>query len=227
LSGNTDVYNKSISILTMYATFLMGFIDAYTYLKYDGVFVSAQTGNVIVMSVKLFSEEWLEATSHIIVFVGFALGAFIGEGIIEKVKSPSFKLLRVFLVIQGILLFTLSLFQIHIPSALMIIALGTLSGYELSIFRRIGITTINNGVMTGNTKNMMQNLYKRLFDRDREAGRHFFNLLSGLVIFIAGVVAGSQVMHWHSHMVLWIAFILNSILMAWLYAIKRQVRLAQ
>src|SRR5690625_2651246 len=211
----------------MYATFLMGFVDAYTYLKYDGVFVSAQTGNVIVVSVKLFSEEWLEATSHIIVFVGFALGALIVEGILEKIKSPSFMLLRVFLVVWGMFLFILSLFQIYIPSAFMIIALGTLSGYELSIFRRICITTINNGVMTGNTKNMMQNLYKRIFDRDREAGRHFFNLLSGLVIFIAGVVAGSQVMHWQSHMVLWIAFIMNSILMTWLYMIKRKVRLAR
>src|SRR5699024_8074363 len=41
--------------------------------------------------------------------------------------------------------------------------LGLLSGFELTVFRKISKTTINNGIMTGNTKNMMNHLFNVIF----------------------------------------------------------------
>ncbi|MBU5468038.1 DUF1275 domain-containing protein [Virgibacillus sp. MSJ-26] len=202
----------------------MGFIDAYTYLVFDGVFVSAQTGNVIVMSVKAFSEQWLESIVHLAVFAGFAVGTFVGEAVIEKINSQSLKQFRIFLLVQGVLLLILSLFQLTLPNWIMVFLLGTLSGYELSVFRKIGVTTINNGIMTGNTKNMMHSLYKLMFDGEKKAGIDFRNLLLGLFIFIVGVICGTLVARWDSEMILWTAFILNILFSLWLYILKYKKR---
>lgn len=200
----------------------MGFIDAYTYMKHDGVFVSAQTGNIIVFSAKLFSGAWHEAAKHITVFAGFAAGAFIGEAIIEKAEGDSLRRYRVFLISQGALLLLLAAFQDSIGNPVMVFALGLLAGYELSIFRKVGNTTINNGIMTGNTKNMMNKLYRAIADRDREARREFFNLLAGLVTFIFGVGAGALVVGLDATLILWFAFLFNILLFAWLIVAGRK-----
>jgi len=207
-----------LTLLTGFATFLMGFIDAYTYMEHNGVFVSAQTGNIIVFSAKMFSGDWHEAAGHITVFAGFAAGAFIGEAIIERSGGGSLGKYRTFLLAQGVLLLGLAIFQHAIGQSIMVFALGLLSGYELSVFRKIGSTTINNGIMTGNTKNMMNKLYRAVFDRDREAGRDFRNLLIGLVLFILGVGTGALVVGRDEQLILWLAFVSNGLLFVWLLA---------
>lgn len=216
--------NRQLSILTIYATFLMGFVDAYTYMKFDGVFVSAQTGNVIVVSTKVLSEEWLEVMGHFSVFIGFALGSFIGQAITEKVRHTQCSPYIIFLFVQGLLLLGLAAFQEVIPAYLMVFLLGLLAGYELVIFRKIGVTTINNGIMTGNTKNMMAKLYQRIFDRNKEAGVDFSNLLIGFLIFVFGVIVGSKVVGWNSSAILWIVFLLNTICLFLLYLVEKKVR---
>ena len=75
--------------LTVIAAFLMGFIDAYTFLQHDETFASAQTGNLVSLSVKLFTGQWMEASSHAWVFGGFVLGAFAGEALMKGGKGAT------------------------------------------------------------------------------------------------------------------------------------------
>ncbi len=219
MSKNKNDYRRTISIVTIYSTFLMGFVDALTYLEYNEVFVSAQTGNIVVMSTKLFSGDWIEALRHVSVLAGFMLGAFLGEAAIEKIKKVNVGQLGMFLFVQEVFLFILALFQWNISGSLMVFLLGMLAGYELSVFRKIGVTTINNGIMTGNTKNMMNKLYLFLFDKNKQAQVDFLNLFTGLIIFMVGVGAGSKVVHIDSSLVLWTALLLNSIFLLFLYGI--------
>ncbi|MEI3607505.1 YoaK family protein [Pseudogracilibacillus sp. SE30717A] len=216
MSKKNDCSKLAKSILTIFSIFLMGFIDAFTYLEYNEVFVSAQTGNIVVMSTKLFSAEWKAAAGHLSVLGGFMAGAFFGEAIIEKVKKIDFSQFGIFLLIQEVFLFILALVQLHIPGSLMVFLLGILAGYELSVFRKIGTTTINNGIMTGNTKNMMNRLYDVVFDKDKKARIDFRNLFLGLIIFMVGVGAGSQVVDADSKLVLWTALFLNSLFLLYL-----------
>ena len=76
---------NSITLLTLSATFLMGLLDAYTFMEKGGVFVSAQTGNMVAFSSKLFTGHFSEAKGHITVFLGFMLGALIGQMLLEKI----------------------------------------------------------------------------------------------------------------------------------------------
>ncbi|WP_207940450.1 YoaK family protein [Candidatus Enterococcus lowellii] len=198
-----------LSYLTMAATFLMGFIDAYTFLEKDGVFVSAQTGNMIAFSSKLFTGQFSQAAGHITVFIGFSLGAFIGEAVLQKMKRHFLKKYQIFLLIQGSLLLFFALFQQTINDSLMIFLLGFLAGYELTIFRQIGMTTVNDGIMTGNTKNLMTNLFNFLFKKDETAKKNFIHLSLTILLFMIGVGSGSLVVQILPFFCLWFAFLLT------------------
>lgn len=196
------------NFLTMLSAFLMGFIDAYTYLEQNGSFASAQTGNLVTLSVKLFTGEFREALSHTVVFFGFALGAFTGEALIEKIKKKQLQTKTIILLVQAILLGILAAFQTNLADSIMIFSLGLLAGYELTVFRKFRQTTVNNGIMTGNTKNMMNHLYHVFFNKNKEARRDFINLFTIIVVFLLGAGAGAVIIKWHVIFNLWIAFFL-------------------
>jgi uncharacterized membrane protein YoaK (UPF0700 family) len=200
---------KVLSYLTMAATFLMGFIDAFTYLEKGGVFVSAQTGNMIVFSSKFFTGQFYQAAGHIIVFFGFSFGAFVGEAVVQQLKGHFLKKYQVFLLIQGSLLLLFALFQQKITDSFMVFLLGILAGYELTIFRQIGITTVNDGIMTGNTKNLMTNLFRFLLKKDATAKKNFINLSLTILLFMIGVGSGRLVVQILPVLCLWFAFLLT------------------
>lgn len=109
--------NKILTVLTIFSTFLMGFIDAYTFITQDGLFASAQTGNMVVLGAKLFEGDFMEALIHVFSFVGFAVGAFAAQGIIEHFKDYGWRKYRIYLFLQ--MLFFLSSLAFSIISALL------------------------------------------------------------------------------------------------------------
>lgn len=194
----------------------MGFIDAYTFLQQDEVFVSAQTGNLISLSAKLFSGEWKETSSHVWSFVGFAIGAFVGEAVLDRYQDKGMKRYSYYLLIQTTLLFALALFQQKITGAVMLFSLGALAGYELTIFRKFRGTAVNNGIMTGNTKNLMGYLYQLILKRDSVAKAHLTNLAAIIVIFILGAGVGTLTIQFYASYHLWAAFLLSLIASIWI-----------
>ncbi|GAB3056640.1 YoaK family protein [Salinicoccus sesuvii] len=201
--------------LTVIACFLMGFIDAYTFLQQDEVFVSAQTGNLISLSAKLFSGEWRETSSHIWSFVGFAIGAFVGEAVLDRYQKKGMKRYSYYLLIQTILLLALALFQQRIIGGVMLFSLGLLAGYELTIFRKFRGTAVNNGIMTGNTKNLMGHLYQLILKRDSAAKTHLTNLSAIILIFVLGAGVGTLTIQFYTVYHLWGAFLISLIAFTW------------
>lgn len=194
--------------LTVIASFLMGFIDAYTFLQQEETFASAQTGNLVVLSVKLFSGEWEEAMNHVWAFGGFAIGAFAGEAVIERSKDQGIKKYRYYLLARTILLFVLALFQEQLAGAIMLFALGIIAGYELTAFRQFRGTSVNNGIMTGNTRNLMNNLYRMVFMRDSKTKSQFTDLAATILIFMFGAGIGALIIQFNASYILWVAFII-------------------
>src|SRR5699024_3644049 len=173
MNDDEKQHQNLISTLTIITTFLMGFIDAYTFSEHGGTFASAQTGNMVSFSVKFFTGQWSDAAGHIFVFLGFAIGAYVGEAVIQKSTTKGLQKYRIFIFIQTILLLLLAIFQKGIGDEWMVLFLGLLAGYELTTFRNFRGTTINNGIMTGNTKNLMNNLYVAIHHKDAEARRNW------------------------------------------------------
>ena len=223
--------NKSIYIsrLTIMATFLMGFIDAYTFIEQEGAFASAQTGNMVMLSAKLFTGEFGEAATHLLVLVAYALGAFVGEALIHRYESKELYDSRLILLLQTVLLGFLAFLQPYLNDAIILFCLGLLAGYELTVFRKFKGTTVNNGIMTGNTKNAMNNLYQALVNRDTKARLDFFHLMTVIVVFLLGAGIGTFVVKWHAQLNLWVAFslVLISLLVTLLRKPAKQKKAAR
>lgn len=218
MAGKTEESLNVSTSLTVIACFLMGFIDAYTFLQQEESFASAQTGNLVVLSVKLFSGDWKEAVSHVWAFGGFAIGAFAGEAVIERSKDQGTKNYRYYLLIRTILFFVLALFQEQLIGVIMLFALGMTAGYELTAFRQFRGTFVNNGIMTGNIKNLMSNLYQLVFKRESKAKSQFTDLATTILIFMFGAGAGSLIIQFNASYILWVAFIIAISTFAWTFA---------
>ncbi len=56
-----------------------GLQDAYTYLARGEVFANAQTGNIVLMSVRLFEGAWAQALRYLVPLTAFFLGVLTAE----------------------------------------------------------------------------------------------------------------------------------------------------
>ena len=58
-----------------------GFMDAYSYICRGKVFANAQTGNLLLLGIKLFERKWGLALSYCIPVVAFSMGIIITEAV--------------------------------------------------------------------------------------------------------------------------------------------------
>lgn len=70
--------------------------------------------------------------------------------------------------------------------------------------------------MTGNTKNLMNNLYLAVFHKNKEALHTFFTLLIGITVFMLGVGTGTVVLLFGDYINLWLAFAITGCFYLWL-----------
>ena len=56
-----------------------GFLDAYTYLCRGQVFANAQTGNMVLLAVRLAEGSWAQAFHYLMPILAFALGVLVAE----------------------------------------------------------------------------------------------------------------------------------------------------
>lgn len=220
MNKNQQHSDQIVSILTIIAAFLMGFIDAYTFIEQNHVFASAQTGNMVTFGVKLFTGQWRQAGTNLIVFFGFAIGAFLGEIFLARFSRLGLRKYRVFLYVQAVLLLLLAIYQLHIGTRVIVFLLGVLSGYELTMFRKIRTTPVNNGIMTGNARNAVNSVYRIVFEKDPQAKKDFINLLIGILMFVLGVGTGTLIVELNPAYALWGAFSLVSLSILALFFVK-------
>jgi len=206
------------TILTLGATLVMGVIDADTFLKHGEVFVSAQTGNLIMGVIKLMAHGWQAAWTNGFVWIGYFLGCCIAQGLSERVsaRNPR-RQMRWLLLIDVLAYALLASLQTTLPDSWLIFFLGTVAGYELTIFRQVGGIAINNGIMTGNTKAFATSFYRAVVNRDHQASQRVLRVGAVLVTFLLGCAIGVRLADLAALDVLWVASGFKLILLGWLF----------
>lgn len=197
---------RILSIVTLIATFLMGALDAYTFLTKNEAFVSAQTGNIVELGIKFVSADYKGMAIHLVSFIGYFTGAFIGEFMIDKVISRPKKRYAIFLGIQSILFLILILLYKILPNVVIIFVFGGIAGYGIALFKQMGVITINNGAMTGNTKNLAAALYRSVIYRDQGNLKKFRSLILTILCFVCGVGVGAVLVSLMGNQLIWVFF---------------------
>ena len=135
-----------------------GLQDVYTYLYRGKVFANAQTGNIVLMAVKLFAGKWGEALRYLIPLCAFALGIFVAEFIRLKLKRMQWLHWRQLVVLFEILL----LFVVgFLPQELNLLANSLVSfscAMQVQSFRKVNGYAFASTMCIGNLRGGMDSL---------------------------------------------------------------------
>ena len=135
-----------------------GLQDVYTYLYRGKVFANAQTGNIVLMAVKLFAGEWGEALRYLMPLCAFALGILVAEFIRLKLKRMQWLHWRQLVVLFEILL----LFVVgFLPQELNLLANSLVSfscAMQVQSFRKVNGYAFASTMCIGNLRSGMDSL---------------------------------------------------------------------
>ena len=169
-----------------------GLQDVYTYLYRGKVFANAQTGNIVLMAVKLFAGEWGEALRYLMPLCAFALGIFVAEFIRLKLKRMQWLHWRQLVVLFEILM----LFVVgFLPQELNLLANSLVSfscAMQVQSFRKVNGYAFASTMCIGNLRSGMDALVAFGHTRDKQLlwkSLHYFAII---FIFALGAGVGAQ-----------------------------------
>ena len=167
-----------------------GLQDVYTYLFRGKVFANAQTGNIVLMAVKLFAGEWGEALRYLVPLCAFALGIFAAEFIRLKLREMQWLHWRQLVVLFEILM----LFVVgFLPQELNLLANSLVSfscAMQVQSFRKVNGYAFASTMCIGNLRSGTESLSIYLRDKRPEALRKALPYYGIICVFALGAGAG-------------------------------------
>ena len=185
--------NRQISESIAVGIFLAlsgGFMDAYSYINRGKVFANAETGNIILMALKVCEGKFFEAVNYLIPIVSFAVGVGICEIIKYRKERINMIHWRQILVLFEIFAFIVVGFLPQEMNRVANSIISMISGIQFATFPKIRGTAIATTMCTGNLKTGTQNMYRGIKTGDRSAIEKGLYYYVCILVFIAGTAIG-------------------------------------
>lgn len=180
-----------------------GLQDVYTYLYRGKVFANAQTGNIVLMAVKLFAGEWGEALRYLMPLCAFALGIFVAEFIRLKLKRMQWLHWRQLVVLFEILL----LFVVgFLPQELNLLANSLVSfscAMQVQSFRKVNGYAFASTMCIGNLRSGTEALCVWMRTKNAKAKDKAFHYFAIIFLFGLGAGFGSVGIQWFGRYAIW------------------------
>lgn len=175
------------------AAFLLisgGFQDAYTYFFRGGVFANAQTGNIVLMSAKLFDGDFKKASYYLVPLLFFMAGVFVSETIHRHLKNFEKVHWR-----QLVLLFEIFLLFIvgFIPIEYNIVANSVVSfvcAMQLQAFKKFHGKAYASTMCIGNMRSATEALCGYIHTKDKKILRNSIDYYLVILLFAIGAGLG-------------------------------------
>lgn len=174
-------------IMGMILALVGGFLDAYTYITRDGVFATAQTGNMVLFAVRAASAEYNGAILNIPPFLAFIAGVLVAEYIKDTHTSHR----RAVLLLEFSILFLVGCSPDSVPNMLITMCIAFVSSLQIATFNKLGKWSYNSTITTGNLRNAAQASYAAFVKHDPESMRKFQGLTAIILSFICGALIGT------------------------------------
>ena len=195
---------RSEAFSTMaFLTLSGGLQDAYTYFVRDGVFANAQTGNIVLMSVRAFSGDLAGVLRYLIPLTAFALGVFAAEMLRQRERRISVLHWRQLVVLAEILLLFLVGF---LPPELNPLANALVSftcAMQVQAFRKVNGSAYASTMCIGNLRSGVDALCAYWDTRDRTALRRSGRYFAVILIFALGAGLGGAVSQLWGRLAIW------------------------
>lgn len=167
-----------------------GFMDAYSYINRGKVFANAETGNIILMALKVCEGKFFEAVNYLIPILSFAVGVAICEIIKYRKERINMIHWRQILVLFEIFAFIVVGFLPQEMNRVANAIISMISGIQFATFPKIRGTAMATTMCTGNLKTGTQNMYRGIKTGDRSAIEKGLYYYVCILVFIAGTAIG-------------------------------------
>ena len=188
-----------------------GFLDAYTYILRGGVFANAQTGNMVLMGVRLADREFSKAFYYIIPIVAFSLGVFITELVKKHYTNRGFERFEHRIIaIEIILLLIVGVLPLSIPDSVINVTISFVCSLQVNSFRKVKNLPYATTMCTGNLRSGTEKLFCFLIDRKEKSGREAAHYFGIIILFITGAIVGTLLSKTVGVRSIWVCCILLS-----------------
>lgn len=189
-SKTTVPAHESLRIALMMAL-IGGFLDAYTYLSFDGVFAFAQTGNLVLLGAHLANGEWLIALRFLLPIAVFFFGILFSEWLKDRThRLATLSWEQRMMLIQGVLLLLVGVFGSFVPHLLSLTIINFACSLQMHAFRRVHGAPYVSTMCTGNLRSAAELLYHSIRRKNRQAQTQARYLLLIVACFVAGATLG-------------------------------------
>lgn len=173
------------------ATFVSGFINAYTYITQGGSFAGVQSGNLLLLGIKLAQGSFDQLTTYLIPLSFFCLGQGVSYGLRQYARRSGHEwhifvsgvLIILMLIIAGL--------SPLLPSYFTLAGLALFASIKVDTFKRVRDMTYASVMMTGNIRNMAHHLVKGLYEKDKILRIHAFLTFLVVLACLLGAVVGT------------------------------------
>ena len=172
-------------------TFVGGYMDAYTYINRGKVFANTQTGNIVLLGVRLTDGDLAGVGHYLIPILSFVLGVLI----IERIKAsfndhPTIHWHQLTLILEMIIMISVG-FIPHSLDNLANIMVSLISAMQYEGFRRVNGDAYATTMCTGNLRSGTELLFKFFSTGEKDLLGRSMQYYGIILIFIAGAAAGT------------------------------------
>ncbi|CAM2956353.1 membrane protein [Streptococcus agalactiae LMG 14747] len=172
-------------------TFISGFVNAFTYLTQGGRFAGVQTGNLLMMGIRLAEGRLLEAIKFLIPIVVF----MTGQVMTYFFKSWALKNHFHWHLLSSLILTSLNIIAILglrlLHPYIIVGILSLFMSLQVDTFKSIRGTSFATVMMTGNIKNAAYYWVKGFIEKDMKLRKDGRNILFILVTFSLGAMCAT------------------------------------
>ena len=173
-----------------------GFLDAYTYLCRGHVFANAQTGNIVLLGLRVAEGDWGQALYYLFPILAFVLGVITAD--LTKGRFRMHPVIHWRQITIGIeFLFVLAVAFLPRGSWDMCanIVISFVCSMQVESFRKMKGNAFATTMCTGNLRSATENLFLFFKTKDPALGRKSLDYYGIILFFIIGAVLGSVFTH--------------------------------
>ena len=169
-----------------------GFLDGYTYISRGKVFANAQTGNIVLLGLRIAEGKTLEALHYLLPITAFAAGVLLAEWIKSRYRNNrAFHWRQLVLAIEIVLLFGIGFVPDGSLNPYVNVAVSLVCALQVESFRTLHELTYSTTMCTGNLRSGTEQMFRFLQTRERAFLRNSLHYFGIIVVFILGAIAGA------------------------------------
>lgn len=188
-----------------------GLQDVYTYLYRGKVFANAQTGNIVLCSVKLVEGDWSAVLHYLVPLCFFALGVFTAELLRQKFQQMQRLHWRQLVVLcEIVMLFVVGFF----PQEWNLMANALVSfacAMQVQTFRKVNGYAFASTMCIGNMRSGMDSLCSWVLNRNPAALKKSFYYWGIILLFALGAGLGSLTLDLCGAKAIWLSCLLLAV----------------